>query len=313
MQKLLAGLLACALLFGSACAEAGDFRAGTNVARLGGSVFFTIDEGETDALVRVDSVPMLAVRAEELGPVLTHDGALYYLEKREGTWSLMRRGETTMPETIYTFGAGKDVSALGEYGEELFVLVDGQLHVIYLKRRICIMLADARMSEYAMDGAYAYFISASDIVSYEVPAAVGVVSANAGCLYRLNLSTGNTSLVIKAGAEDLKYRAGKLYFHNLSDAYLLGEHTVAGKLWAFDLTTETLARVLDDYDWAYYVSAAGLLVHREGEVFLMGADATISTVCETGPRMEVFFSDDAAYIYDPDEMTFTAYPISATE
>jgi hypothetical protein len=44
--------------------------------------------------------------------------------------------------------------------------MDGQLHVVYPDQALCLRLASAKMSEYAVNGEYAYFISASDIVSY---------------------------------------------------------------------------------------------------------------------------------------------------
>lgn len=307
MRKYLCALLSLALLFSCALAEEGEFRAGTGAAKLGESLFFAVDEGATWALVRVaGGKSMLAARAEGVGPVLTLDGELYYLEKADGAWSLMRRGEDTVPETVYAFAAGASVGALAESGGELFVLVDGQLHIVYPGQKLCLRLASAKMSEYAVNGEYAYFISATDIVSYEL----GAATADAGCLYRLNLSTGNTSLVMKAGVEDLQYRAGKLYFHNLSDAYLQGDSNLAGRLYSFDLSTETLTRALSDYDWAYFVTGAGILVYREGGVFLMGADGSAAAVCQAGTRAEVYFADGAVFLYDPDTMSFAAYPVS---
>jgi predicted NUDIX family NTP pyrophosphohydrolase len=312
MRKFLCALFALACLAAGALAEEGAFRAGTGAAKLGDSLFFSVGEGETVALVRVAAgKPMLAARAEDLGPVLTHGGSLYYLEKKDGAWTLVRRGEATMPETVYAFAAGAEVGRLCECGEDLFVLVDGQLHVVYPSQKLCLRLASAKMREYAVDGEYAYFISDADVVSYELPTGSGIAAADAGCLYRLNLSTGNTSLIMKAGVEDLSYRAGKLYFHNLSDAYLSGEGAVAGKLYSFDLSTETLAQAQSDYDWAYFVTDAGLIVYRADGVLLTGADGQETSVCAPGPRAEVWYSDGTILVYDPDAASFAAYPVPA--
>ena len=306
MRKFICALLAFSCLVANALAEEVEFRAGTRAAKLGDSLFFVVDEGETDALVRYAAEkPMLAERAEGIEALLTHDGNLYYLEKADGAWALMRRGEAGMPEVVYAFDAEADVRALSECGEELFVLVSGQLHVVYPDQNLCLRLAGAKMREYAVDGEYAYFISATDIVSY----ALGAGAADAGCLYKLNLSTGNTSLVMKAGVEDLNFHAGKLYFHNLSDAYLQGDRTVAGKLYSFDLATESLTRELNDYDWAYFPVDAGLLVYRAGAVVLIGADGSEAALCAAGTRAEVFFANGAALVYDPDTSSFAAYSI----
>ncbi len=312
MRKFVCALLALACLISGALAEEGECRAGTGAAKLGDSLFFAVHEGGTDALVRCAAgKPMLAARAEAICSLLTHGGDLYYLEKTDGAWTLMRRGEMSAPGAVYAFDTGADVRVLSACGEELFALVDGQLHVLYPEKKLCLRLASTEMREYAVDGEYAYFVSAADIVRYELPSPTGTVSAEAGCLYRLNLSTGNTSLVMKAGVEDLRFRDGKLYFHSLSDAYLQGENAVAGKLYSFDLATETLARWLSDYDWDYFPTAAGLLVYRADGVTLVTPGGTETTVRETGPRAEVYFADGEILVYDPDALSFAAYSIPA--
>ncbi len=305
MRKFLCALLALLCLITGATAEGGTFRAGTGAARLGDSLFFAIDEGQTDALVRVAAdKPMLATRAEGLDSLLTRGNQLYYLEKTDAAWALMRRGETTVPEVVYAFDAGVEVRALSEYGSDLFLLVDDQLHILYPDQKLCLRLASAKMKAYVVVGEYAYFISATDIVRYEVNSA----AIDAGCLYRLNLSTGNTSLLIKAGVSDLQCHADTLYFHNLSDAYIRADGGLSGYLYAFDCATETLKRALSDYDWSYCPIDEGLLAYREGAVVLVGADGTEIDVCETGAQAEVFFADGEIFVYDPDAASFAAYP-----
>lgn len=309
MRKFLCAVIAAALLCVGALAEAGEFRAGTDAAKLGESLFFAVDEGATGALVRVEENPMLAARAEGIASLLVFGGDLYYLAETDGAWALMRRGETTAPETVYTFDAGADVRALSAFGSELFLLVDDKLHIVYPQQALCLRLAGTRMREYTVDGEYAYFVSAADVVDYALPTETGTASAEAGCLYKLNLSTGNTSLVMKAGVEDLTMRDGKLYFHNLADAYLQGNEKVAGKLYSLDIATQTLTRELDDYDWAYCVAQDGILVYRQGGVRLIASDGSEQTVCETGTHAAVSFADGLVFVYDPDRTAFSVYSV----
>jgi hypothetical protein len=311
MRKVLCAVIAAALFYAGALAESGDFRAGADAAKLGGSLFFAVDEGATGALVRVGETPMLAARAEKIASLLAFDGDLYYLAESGGAWALMRREETTAPETVYAFDAGTDVRALSAYGSELFLLVDGRLHIVYPEQALCLRLAGAQMREYTVDGEYAYFVSAADLVDYELPSGAGTASAEAGCLYKLNLSTSNTSLVMKAGAENLTMRGGKLYFHNLADAYLQGTEKVAGRLYSLDITEETLTRELDCYDWAYCAVRDGILVYRQGGVNLVSSGGSETNVCVTGTRALVSFADGFVFVYDPDDTTFTCFSVPA--
>lgn len=317
MKKFVCALLTVFLLGACALAESGDFRAGTEAAYLNGNLFFVVNEGAARALVRVDpsGKPMIASRADGLGPVVTQSGALYYLRKSDGAWAILKRGDVTQESVAYLFEPGVDVRALSAYGADLFLLVDGQLHIFYPEQSLCLKLADAKMGEYAIADDYAYFVSLTDIVTYELPTPSGAsATGESGCLYKLNLSTGNTSLVMKAGAEDLKYFGGKLYFHNLADGYLsaAGDKTwVEGRLYSFDLSTETPARVLSDYDWDYCPTEQGLIVFQSGAVAITGADGASRTICAPGPRAEVFFADGYVLVYDPDAQTFAAYAIAA--
>lgn len=302
MRKFLCALFAAALLLGSARSE-GAFVPGAGAASLGESLFFAVPEGETQALVRVfKEKPMLALRADGLDSLLVFDGALYYLQKEKDAWALMARGESAPAARVHQFPDGADVRGLSAWGGEMFVLVDDRLNVLYPQRGLCLRLAEVRMRSYVIYEDYAYFVSATDIVRYDLSASV---YAEGGCLYRLNISTGNTSLVIKAGAEDIALSGSRLYFHNLSEAYLQGAERAAGKLYAFDLNTEQLFPALDDYDWGYFPAGDDLLVRRAEGVWRVGADGE-TLAWELSPRALVFFQGGAVFAYDPDAGTFAA-------
>ncbi|MGI6239466.1 MAG: hypothetical protein ACOYI5_07550 [Christensenellales bacterium] len=293
-------------------AQTGGFAAGANAAQLGERLFFIVDEGAQRALVKVDPAgkAVLAARADDMESLLHHEGFLYYLKQSGGAWSLMRRGEAPGETERHAFSEGARARALATDGENLFALVDDQLHILYPDQALCLKLAGARMREYVIADDYAYFISATDIISYELPAPEGEPArGEAGCLYRLNLSTGNTSLVLKAGVQDLKLYEGRLYFHNLADGYRAGETRVAGKLYAFDLATETLARELDDYDWDYFPAPGGLIVRRAGEIVLLTPAGEARALAQVDARAEVAYVEGVLLIYDPDGLSFFSVDI----
>ena len=196
---------------------------------------------------------------------------LYFLRVNNGTATLVRRNTDSTRTDVYTFPLGSAVSALSYYGGNLYALIDNQLHVIYPASGQCVMLSGTTMLDYAIVGDSVYYISESDMVPYQTASLLGngSLTTEAGCLYRMSLNSGETSLVIKTGIEDLRYCDGSLYFHNLSDNYVMGDETrewMEGKLYRYDLEHEQLTRMVDGYDWGFYPMEGGVAIYTSGDL-----------------------------------------------
>ena len=312
MKKFLCFLAALMLLSMSALAQENAFVSGSQSAALGGDMFFVVREAEGDALVRFagGQTAFLSERAEAVTSLVEFENALYYLRRLGSGWELVSRDAALNVRTAYAFEAGSDVRRLSVYGENLMVLIDGNLHMVYPGKGLCIKLAGAAMSEYVIADDYAYFVSQTDVIDYRLYHPDGSATKSAGCLYRLNLSTGNTSLVLKSGVEDLSISGSKLYFHNLADGYvsLAGDSAeVRGKLYSFDIASDVLTREWDGYDWGY-VAADGGPVLRDQE----GLKRTDGSVLQALPEScEMAAMGSGAALLDPANLTISFIDLTA--
>ena len=141
------------------------------------------------------------------------------------------------------------------------------------------------MLDYVIVGDTVYYISESDMIPYQTDSLLGngSLTTEAGCLYRMSMSTGESTLVIKTGIEDLRYGDGALYFHNLSDNYVMGDATrewMEGKLYRYDLgsDSEQLMCVVDGYDWGFYPMEGGVAVYTDGDLSYYNALGALSLI-----------------------------------
>ena len=247
----------------------GDLSARTNT-----DLFVVTNEGSDKAITRISRGGGASVRVESAGSIsdlVAAGDLLYFLRVNNGTATLVRRNTDSTRTDVYTFPLGSAVSALSYYGGNLYALIDNQLHVIYPASGQCVMLSGTTMLDYAIVGDTVYYISESDMVPYQTASLLGngSLTTEAGCLYRMSLNSGETSLVIKTGIEDLRYCDGSLYFHNLSDNYVMGDETrewMEGKLYRYDLEHEQLTRMVDGYDWGFYPMEGGVAIYTSGDL-----------------------------------------------
>src|SRR5699024_1039536 len=150
--------------------------------------------------------------------LVTAGDLLYFLRVNNGTATLMRRNTDSTRSEVYTFPLGSAVSTLTYHQGNLYALIDNQLNVIYPSTGQCVMLSGTTMLDYVIVGDTIYYISGSDLMTYETDSLLGdgTLSVEGGCLYRMSLTSGESSLVVKTGIEGLRYNNGALYFHNLS-------------------------------------------------------------------------------------------------
>ena len=316
MKKLLCALLVLTLICVSALAESGEFAGGGRAGHLDGEYFMSVDEGDTHALVRIaGEKAYIAQRADELGDMVSMDGALYLLRRTGDTWEIVGLnggGEWQ----VCAFEAGQQASGLGARDGSLFVLLDGVLHIVYPGQGLCLQLAGAHMREYVLSCDTAYYVSADMLSEHRLASVDGdVAEAQAGSLCAVELSTGKKTVLLAEGASELQYYGGTLYFHSYADRYLMGTGdgmTIAGRLYCYDIATGEFTKLTDEYDWDYMVGPGGVTVCREGALMLLGADGTESVVCQLPQYAELARAENALVIYDPETQTFTVLPDGST-
>ena len=243
-------------------------------ARTDTDLYVVTNDGSDKMLMRIPRAGGASVRVESAGSIsdlVPAGDLLYFLRVNNGTATLMRRNTDSTRSEVYTFPLGSSVSALSYYGGNLYALIDNQLNVIYPATGQCTLLSGTAMLDYVIVGDTVYYISGSDMMPYQTASLLGngSLTAEGGCLYRMNMSTGESSLVIKAGIEDLRYCDGALYFHNLSDNYVMGDASrewMEGKLYRYDLESEQNLRMLDSYDWGFYPMEGGVAIYTDGDL-----------------------------------------------
>lgn len=312
MKKLICIL---SVVFALACfpalAEEGYVHSG-DACSLGGEYFMVVDEGDTDALVRISGErAYLSVRADELGGILAADGVIYMLQRTGDAWEIVGRRADGGQWQVYSFAPGSAVSGLSVRGGNLFVLIDGYLHIIYPNQAMCLQLVGAHMTEYVLHGDYAYYVSADSAVTHQLASQDGdIAETTVGQLYSVNLSTGQKTPVITEGAADLTCENGVLYFHNFADRYLMETDSgivICGRLYSLDMTTSALTRATDSYDWDYVPAANG--------VAILCADGLAhdgSILYAAPPSAQIVRAAETIIIYDPGNIEFVVITDAGT-
>lgn len=312
MRKLLCALAAFALLCASALAENGEFVSGGRAVCLDGEYFMSVDEGESHALVRIEGErAYVAQRADELGDMVSMGGALYMLRRTGDSWEIVGLNGSGEWQ-VYAFEAGQQASGLGARDDSLFVLVNGVLHIVYPEQKLCLQLAGAQMREYVLAGDVAYYVSAELLSEHKLASGEGdVVEIQAGSLCAVELSTGRKTVLLDAGASELRYYDGMLYFHSYGDGYLMlsGDGmAIKGRLYGYNIATGEFAKLTDGYDWGYAPGAGGVMLRREGAVALLTADGEERELCSLPSCAELARAGNALVWYDPETQTFTVQP-----
>ena len=283
-------------------------------ARTDTDLYVVTNDGSDKVLMRIPRAGGASVRVESAGSIsdlVPAGDLLYFLRVNNGTATLMRRNTDSTRSEVYTFPLGSSVSALSYYGGNLYALIDNQLNVIYPATGQCTLLSGTAMLDYVIVGDTVYYISGSDMMPYQTASLLGngSLTAEGGCLYRMNMSTGESSLVIKAGIEDLRYCDGALYFHNLSDNYVMGDASrewMEGKLYRYDLESEQNLRMLDSYDWGFYPMEGGVAIYTDGDLSYYNAlGGRERTMYEPEAYAVLSGGGDAVIIYEPTNETIT--------
>ena len=284
-------------------------------ARTPNDLFVVMNDASNKALVRLPRAGGTAVKVESaqgISNLVAVGEILYFLRTTPMGTTLVRRNTDGTRTDVYTFADGTEPTVLSAYAGNLYVLIDNQLHIIYPATGQSLMLLATRSSDYVIVGDYLYYISLSDMLTYESESLMGngTLKGEAGCLYRMNLNSGTSSLVIKTGMEDLRYLDGSLYFHNLADNYVMGDETsewLEGRIYRYELSTEQLTRLTGSYDWGFYPLEEGVAVYTSQKLDfynnLGGLERTLYN-----PELYAVLSggDDLLVIYEPtgDKLTY---------
>ena len=215
------------------------------------------DSGEM--LVRVPLAGGEAVcvdRAERFEDLVAYSGGAAYLAVDGGS-TLAKCCIGNKADTLYNFGSG-DISDLAVYGDDLLVLNEGLLFSFNPNTQVCLKLSSAQMLDYVLGQDCAYYISESDKMEYTAQLGNGeTASTQAGCIYRLDLASGETMLLLKSGGTDLQLGGENIYFHNLADAYAVRasetETQLCGRLYSLNTSLKTLNKECADPDSGYWV------------------------------------------------------------
>ncbi len=272
-------------------------------------VYLTMPGAAGDMLLRVPlngEPAAVLTRAGEIGDLIPYGGGLICLATTNGASAIMRI-DGANASALYPFGADR-ADNLAVYQNQLLVLMDHRLYTIDPATNVCMKLSGIQMDQYILEGDCAYYIAAADKIRY---GAEGTdIETEVGCIYRLNLLTGENTLLLKSGAEDLHILNGDLYFHNMADAYADGG-ALRGRIYSFAIERQTLTQVTDAPDQYLCVIEAGTAALQDGKLMLYGAGDPVELYA---PAQNAVIRTDGEYIYiwEPDSLTLTEIGGSGT-
>lgn len=295
--------------------------AGDSALRAGESLFVIMTDGEQQSLVRIPrsgGEAVLVESAKSISELVSIGDTVYYIRKNEGEQTLMRRLANGTRSALYTFDAANGVHGLSAFDGNLYVLIDSQLHIVYAENGMCLKLVGEMMAEYTIVGNTVYYVSATETKSYQTSSLLGkgTIEGSGGRVYALNLESGVSASVLDVGVDGLKYYNGKLYFHNLSDNYVMGtseNEWIEGKLYSYEIDSGELTRLVDGYDWGYYPMANGYAVYTSGAITYTSENGLVRALYEPEVYATVSGGGDLLIVYEPTENVVTyVYPDGTT-
>lgn len=269
-----------------------------DAVRTAADVYLAVPAGDGQMLVRVPLGGGDAVcvdRADSFDGMMPYAGGLAYLKTTDGSSAIMQCVGNDV-STVYPF-AGSVASNLASYGGKLLVLVDGLLHSIEPATQLCLKLSGAQMLDYVLGDGCAYYLSGGDLMEYTAQLEQGSTTKQAGCVYRLDLNSGETTLLLKSGGEDIKILGHNLYFHNLADAYAVrseSDITLMGRVYSLDAQLKTLQQECTEPDSGFWPLEKGLVTWYGGALNL---DSEAGVLALYTPEVGATVASDGTYIY----------------
>lgn len=279
------------------------------LAQTGNGLYFKLD----DMLIYVNGDEAELAGEGSISAVAALGETAYCLQYGEDyALDLVRYAPGSEPQTIYEFQASDRVSNLTAKGEELFLLLNDQLHVFYPSNGMCIKLANTAIAEYVWLNDMIYFVSRDETVEHAMDSLLGGPSVvkNGGVLYSLDVNTGNMVQLLTTGVEDLRAGGDLLYFHDLSDAYVMGtadEEWLEGRVYSLDPAVKAKTRVVEGYDWGFYPMNDGLVIYTADGVSKVQADGTLQTLLQPQGVINAVSTDEALFVFDQTENVLYRY------
>lgn len=322
MRKVIIWVLAALMaLTGIACAEVQPAQAtataaatvtalnGMDAVRTANEVYIAIPSGTGEMLVRVPfdgSAPVCMDRADSIDDLINYGGGLVYLKTDDGSSAIMSCSGTLV-SSLYSFGAAQ-AQSMTYYGGKLMVLLEGLLHSVEPDTAVCLKLSGAEMLDYVVGQGYAYYLAGGDQMEYTAQLGDGeTATAQAGCVYRLDLNTGESDLLLKSGGEDIAILEEKLYFHNLADAYAVRTSESAslkGRVYSLDAQLKTLESECAEPDSGFWPLRAGVVAWYNGALNLASEAGEIALYTpENGAT--VASDGETLYVWEPGKQLFT--------
>ena len=301
--------LPCVAFAESAATAASTAVNGAEAVRTATDLYFAIPSGDRQMLVHVPLSGGEAIcldRADSIDGLIAYEGGAAYLKTTEGSSAIMQCSGNEV-STVYSFGAD-EATNLSSYGGKFLVLLDGLLHSVEPGSQVCLKLSGAQMLDYVLGEGCAYFLSAGDRMEYNAQLEAGqTASAQAGCVYRLDLNSGETTLLLKSGGRDLKLDGYQLYFHNLADAYAVRSADSAellGRVYSLDVQLKTLNGECTEPDSGFWPTEKGLVVWYNAALNLSSEAGTLALYApENGATV---LSDGASlFVWESGKQTLT--------
>ena len=278
---------------------------GLDAARTASEIYLVLPSGEGEMLVRLPldgSQPVCMDRADSIDGLINYGAGAAYLKTTDGASAIISC-VGAQQSTLYSFGMST-AEHMTMFGGKLLVLMNGLLHSIEPDTGVCLKLSGAQMLDYVLGDGYAYYLAGGDKMEYT--ANLGddeTATAQAGCIYRLNLNNGETDLLLKSGGEDLKIQDNLVYFHNLADAYAVRSGETAqlrGRVYSLDTQLKTLNSACAEPDSGFWPTRAGVVAWYNSALNL---GETSLYAPENGSS--VTFDGEALYVWEPTKLTLT--------
>jgi len=272
-------------------------------------VYFKLD----DLLIRVDGETAEVAGTGSIAAVAALGNTAYCLQYGEdNALDLVEYAPGSEAKMLYEFQPSDRVSNLTAQGTELFLLLNDQLHVVYPSNGMCIKLANTAIAEYVWLDGVIYFVAKDETVEHTMDSLLGgePVKKVGGVLYSLDVNTGNMVQLLNTGVEDLRAGGSLLYFHDLSDAYVMGSDTeewLEGRVYSMDPATKAKTRVVEGYDWGFYPMSDGLIIYTADGVSRVNADATLTTLLKPQGVINAISTDEALFVFDQTENVLYRY------
>ncbi len=294
---------ALALLLSWACCAGALADSGQRadfVAQTQNGAYVKIDS----SLIRVDGDQAALTAQVAANAVVAVGDTAYYLNRGEDNVPRLMRytpgGEATV---LYTFAATDTVSNLTAQGEELFLLLNGLVHVVYPSNGMCIKLANTPISEFVWLDGMVYCVARDERATNRHASLLGgeELVKESGYLYSLDLNSGAMTLLLDTGVEDLRAGGNYLYFHDLSDNYVMGtsdSEWLEGRLYRMNPASRRKERVLEGYDWGFYPTASGVGVYTAEGVRFYGDDGSAVDLLQPQGVISACSNDTSLFVFD---------------